>query len=195
MNKIIPFFEINGKRYEINRTRYLIAEYDKIGEQANISKEDKLNAIKIQNLITDIQKFGNIMQTLEDKYFETFDEEDERKYLRAKALYDNACNEYARLEVENQSTSKLQKISIDLLEKIAIKGLAEQYFKMNEDEGKKLWEAFVDKIGQKSAVEWLMAMSEYLFQEEDEVEDNSFLSQVRIMKQERANNRKNIKRK
>ncbi len=191
MSKIIPFFEVNGKRYEIKKTRYLLAEYDKLSEDSGLSKEDKANAIKAQSLIGDIQRYAEKTKELEEKYFETFDDEDERKYLKAKELYNKALNELTVLETETGSTVRVQKASIDILEKIAIKGLAEQYFAMDEEKAKSVWESYVDTLpNQNMATEWLNGMAECLFGN-DEVEDNSFLAQMRKAAEEKANNRKN----
>ena len=193
--KITPFFELNGIRYEIKRTRYLLAEYDKLADESTLSNQDKENAVKAQSLMADIQRYSLKTQELEEKYFETFDDEDERKYLKAKALRDNAIQELARFEAETGSTNRLQKAGVDLLEKIAIKGLAEQYFDGDEAKAQNLWEEYVDSVGNNNEiVEWLSAMSECLFSD-DEVEENSFLSQMRKRAEEKAQNRRNIKRK
>lgn len=191
MNKIIPFFELNGQRYEIKRTRYLLAEYDKLGEESQLSNEDKANAIKAQSLIGDIQRYAEKVKELEEKYFETFDDEDERKYLKIKALYESKLDELTKLEVESGSTTKLQKAGIDLLEKIAIKGLAEQYFNFDESKAEKIWGDYVDTIGNNATIEWLTGMSECLFRDEEELEENSFLSQMRKKAEQQAINRKN----
>ena len=196
MNKIIPFFELNGQRYEIKRTRYLLAEYDKLGDESQLSNEDKANAIKAQTLIGDIQRYAEKVKELEEKYFETFEDEDERKYLKIKALYESKLDELTKLEVESGSTTKLQKAGIDLLEKIAIKGLAEQYFNFDESKAEKIWGDYVDTIGNNATIEWLTGMSECLFREDEEVEENSFLSQMRKKAEQQAINRKNgIKKK
>ena len=194
MSKITPFFELNGQRYEIKPTRWLIAEYDKLGDESQLSNEDKANAIKAQSLIGDIQRYAEKVKELEEKYFETFDDEDERKYLKIKSLYESKLDELTKLEVESGSTTKLQKAGIDLLEKIAIKGLAEQYFNFDESKAEKIWGDYVDTIGNNATIEWLTGMSECLFREDEEVEENSFLSQMRAKAEQRAINRKNIKR-
>lgn len=192
MNNIIPFFEIDGIRYEIRPTRYLFAEYNKISEQSNIGKEDKANALKIEALASDVQRYAEKTKELEEKYFETFDEEDERKYLKAKSLYDFAFEKLAEFETSNDSSVKIQKESINMLEKVAIKGIAEQYFDFDESKAKKLWESWVDTlINREIAVEWLVGMSECLFFNEKEVEDNSFLGQMRKKAEKQAINRKN----
>lgn len=194
--RITPYFELNGNRYEIKRTRWLLAEYDKLSEETGISNSDKENAIKAQSLIGSIKKYAEKTKELEEKYFETFDDEDERKYLKAKALYDNALAELTRLEVENGSTTRLQKAGMNLLEKIAIKGIAEQYFDFDEEKATCIWEKFVDTLPNHSvAMEWLSAMSDCLFNDEEEVEENSFLSMKRKMDEERAKNRKKLGRK
>lgn len=196
MKKIIPFFELNGQRYEIKPTRWLIAEYDKLGEESQLSNEDKANAIKAQSLIGDIRKYAEKTKELEEKFFETFDDNDERNYLKVKSLYERALDELTKLEVESGSTTKLQKAGIDLLEKIAIKGLAEQYFNFDEVKAQKVWESYVDTLpNHEIVIEWLTSMSECLFRSEEELEDNSFLSQMRKKAEQQAINRKNgIKR-
>jgi hypothetical protein len=190
--KLLPHFELNGQSYEIKPTRWLIAEYDKLGEESQLSNEDKANAIKAQSLIGDIQRYAEKVKELEEKYFETFDDEDERKYLKIKALYESKLDELTALEVETGSTTKLQKAGIDLLEKIAIKGLAEQYFNFDEVKAQKVWESYVDTLpNHEVVIEWLTSMSECLFRNEEEVEENSFLSQMRKKAEQRAINRKN----
>ena len=197
MSKIIPFFELNGQRYEIKPTRWLIAEYDKLGNESQLSNEDKANAIKAQSLIGDIQRYAEKVKELEEKYFETFDDEDERKYLKIKSLYESKLDELTKLEVESGSTTKLQKAGIDLLEKIAIKGLAEQYFNFDEVKAQKIWESYVDTLpNHEIVIEWLTSMSECLFRSEEELEENDFLSQMRARKEQQALKRKNgIKKK
>lgn len=192
MKNIIPFFTVNGQTYEIKRTRYLIAEYDKLGEQTNLSNEDKENAIKAQSLIADVQKYGTKAEEFWKKLEENPSKETRDNYYMFKEMYDNALNELAKLETETGSTNRLQKEAVDILEKIAIKGLAEQYFNFDESKAQAIWEKHAENLGNNATVEWLMAMSECILKEEEEVEDNSFLSQMRKRAEEKANFRKNI---
>lgn len=195
--KLTPFFELDGQRYEIIKTRYLLAEYNKLANESELSNLDKANAIKSQTLINDVQKYAQKTLELEEKYFETFDDEDERKYLKAKALYDKALAELTVFETETQSTALLEKAGFDLLEKIAIKGLAEQHFNGNEIKGKELWEKFANTLENHNQIkEWLAYMSDCLFNEENnEVEENSFLSQMRQKAEEKAKNRNKLRAK
>lgn len=179
MSKLNPYFEVNGNHYEIKRTRFILAEYDKMREKAELSADDQQNILKIQNMMADVNKYAKKVSELEEKYFETFDDEDERRYLKAKSLYEDTFNKLAALEAESGSTQRVQKASIDLLEKIAIKAIAEQYFDMNESLATEVWESFVDEMGNDNIVEWLTAMADCLFIEREETEANSFLKEVR----------------
>lgn len=192
MRNIVPFFEIDGQRYEIKRTRYLIAEYDKLGEESTLSNADKENAIKAQSLIADVQKYGLKAEEYWQKLEENPSKETRDNYYMFKEMYDKALEELAKLEAETGSTNRLQKEAIDTLERIAIKGLAEQYFNFDENKAKSIWEKYADKLGNTATVEWLVGMSECLFKEDEEVEDNGFLSQMRKRAEEKANLRKNI---
>lgn len=189
MSKILPFFEVDGQKYELKATRYLLVEYSKIGEEASLSETDKTNAIKAKSMLEDIQRYAEKVQELWERFIETYDDEDERRYLKAKALHQKAVEEFTAFEVATESTTKLQKASIDALEKIAIKAIAEQYFGMDESKATEIWCKFVDEIGKSEVVEWLTAMSECLFAQEEKEEDNSFLSQMR-RNRELKNNRK-----
>lgn len=190
-NRINPYFEVNGQRYELKATRYLIAEYQRIGKEVEISNEDKQNAVKAQNFIADIKKYLLKTKELEDKYFDTFDDEDERRYLKAKALYENKLNELAKFEAETGSTTRLQEQGVMVLEKTAIKAIAEQYFDFNEARAKELWDKFTETIDKETKEEWLTYMSECLFKtEEEEVKENSFLSQMREKKLKQNNYKK-----
>jgi hypothetical protein len=189
--RINPYFEVDGQKYELKATRYLIAEYQRIGKEVEISNEDKQNAVKAQNFIADIKKYLLKTKELEDKYFETFDDEDERRYLKAKALYENKLNELAKFEAETGSTTRLQEQGVMVLEKTAIKAIAEQYFDFNEAIAKELWGKFTETIDKETKEEWLSYMSDCLFKtNEEEVQENSFLSQMREKKLKQNNYKK-----
>lgn len=191
MNNIIPFFELNGQRYEITATHYLLAEYEKLTREVVLSDEDKANSIRANTIIQDVEKYAKKVKELEEKFFDTFDSEDERRYLKAKELYENAISKFTKLEVETGSTTKLQKASIDVLEKIAIKGIAEKYFNLDEVKAKNIWEQYSEKIGNNATIEWLTAMSECLFNKTADEDEIPFLVKMREAKEKLVINRKN----
>lgn len=188
MKNLVPFFEVNGYRYEIKRTRYLLAEYQALQEHANLSVENRQNGAKVERLLSDLRKYAGKVKELWEKFEETFDDEDERRYLKAKALYDKAHEDLNNFEAETESVEMLHKAGLKILEQVAIKGLAEQYFSMNHEPAEKLWCEFVDNVGTHTATEWLSAMADCLFREEEP--ENDFLSQMRKVAEEKATNRK-----
>lgn len=192
MEKLIPFFEVEGKRYEIKRTRYLLAEFNKLRNETELSKEDNVNVGKAQSLIDDIKKYGEKLKEREEIFFETYDPEDERKYLKVKELYENALGELTKLEAETKSITRARKLSFGNLEKIVIIGLQEQYA-MSYDEAKKLWETFVDENGNDTAVDWLDAMSRNLFVK-DEEEENPFVAQAKAKEEQAMQRRQGLKK-
>ena len=70
MSRINPYFELNGTRYEIKKTRWLIAEHHKLNEENPLSSIDKENIIKANNLIADAKKFAEKTDECWEKLFE-----------------------------------------------------------------------------------------------------------------------------
>lgn len=189
MEKLIPFFELNDHRYEIKPSRHLYAEYQRLQDEVEIDEEMQINVVKVQNLKNDLEKYRVKVDEFEQKFFETFDDEDERRYLKAKELFNRTFNELAELEASSKSSTLVYKKSLDVLEQIAIWALADQYFNKDFAQGKKLWEEFVSENGQDTAVEWLAAMAQCLFiKDEEEEPKNPFLAQMR--KRQKANRKK-----
>jgi hypothetical protein len=191
--RITPYFELkNGNRYEFKKTRWLVAEHQRLNEELDISAEDKENAVKANNLVADAKKFSDKANECWEKLCAEPTEENQRIYFMFKNMSDKAVEDYNAFVAQNNTVAIASKHTYDILERIAIKALAEQYFSMNENIAKQTWEMFVDEQESHDVViEWLSAMAECLFGEEDEVEDNSFLSQMRKKKAEQAENRRN----
>jgi hypothetical protein len=181
MNKIIPFFTLNGVKYEIKKTRWLVAEYNRLNEESPLTDEDRADAIKASNLVADAQKFAEKEKEWWDKLCVEPTEENRNTYFMFKKMSDDAVSAYNEFVVTHNALQDASRHNINVLEQIAIKGIAEQYFHMNEAEATKIWEAFVDSQENHNIVgEWLTAMAQCLFMEEDEKEEgNDFLSQMR----------------
>jgi hypothetical protein len=194
--RITPYFELDGTRYELKRTRWLIAEYKKLGEDTPMSAEDKSNAITANNLVADAKKFADKANEMWDRLCENPTPENRATYMMFKEMSDDAIAKYNDFVSKNDAVNTSFKHSINILEKVAIKALAEQYFGMNEAVAKQTWEKFVDtKESHDDIAEWLVAMADCLFGEDDDEETDDFLSQKRKMDEEKANNRKSAIRK
>lgn len=194
--RINPYFELEGKRYEFKRTRWLIAEHRRLNEETPISETDKANLAKAGNLISDARKFAEKEKEWWEVLCEDPTPENKSKYIMFKEMSDDAISRYNNFIAANNSLQISAKRNIDILEQIAIKAIAEQYLHMDEHAAKTIWERFVEETDDSEViVDWLNAMSECLFVEKDEVEDNGFLSEKRKMDEERANNLKAASRK
>lgn len=189
--RITPYFELNDTRYEFNRTRWIIAEYEKLGREMALSPEDKADTMKANNLMADAKRFAEKTQEMWEILCENPTPENRATYSMFKELSDEAIEKYNDFIAKNDTVNTSFKRSIDILERIAIKALAEQYFGMNEALAKQTWEQFVDKMDDHNKVgEWLIAFGDCLFVDDDNEEDTGFLAQKRKMDEERANNRK-----
>lgn len=197
MSRINPYFELkDGNRYELKRTRWLIAEHRRLTEENPLPEEDKANAIKVSNLVADVKKFAEKESEMWEKLCDEPTEENQRIYLMFKGMSDKAIADYNAFVSTNNTLQTATEHSIKILEKVAILGLAEQYFNGNTNLAKQTWEMFVDeKDSQDKVAKWLNAMAECLFVEEEEEENDSFLAQKRKADMERENNRKNAFRK
>jgi hypothetical protein len=194
--RITPYFELNGNRYEFKRTRWLIAEYRRLNEENPLSEEDRANAIKASNLVADVKKFAEKEKECWEKLCEEPTEENQRIYFMFKSMNDKAIADYNAFVSANNTLQKATKHSIDILERVAIKALAEQYYSGNESLATQTWEMFVEETDDHNkTAEWLQAMAECLFGEDDNEEDTGFLSEKRKADMERENNRKNAIRK
>lgn len=189
--KINPFFEVNGNRFEIKPTRYIIAEYDKMTRESNLDAEQKENVIKVQRLANEAKKFAEKLEILEERYFETFDDEDERKYLKCKQLYEMTLDRMSHIEASTGCTKVAIETSARLLENIVILALAEQYFNFNKELAKQTWEAYVESLPNHNvAIEWLNLMADSLFNDTETEGENDFFAQKRKEAEQNAENRR-----
>ena len=194
--RITPYFEVNGNRYEFKRTRWLIAEYKRLNEEMPLPSEDKANAVRANNLVADAKKFVDKAEEMWEELCKNPTPENRATYSMFKEMSDEAVEKYNKFIAENNAINATFKHSVDILEMVAIKALSEQYFNFNESLAKQIWEAFVDSMESHDDVaEWLMAMAECLFGEDEDEEDTGFLAQKRKMDEEKANNRKSAIRK
>ena len=198
MNTNVATFKTNGKTYQIKRNRYLQAELEEIKANNDnaLSAQEEKNYTILQDKYATLERLAVKVKELEDKYYETFDEEAGAIYKRAKAHYDEMFEETAQFEVEqNGIAQKMQKVAIDNAEKVVIVALQKDE-KGNtirsEQEATDIWCSYVDEVGQQSAIEWLIYFTNYLVGN-DKVDDDPFVAQAKAKAEQRANMRKGLK--
>lgn len=191
MKNIIPFFEVDGQRYEIKRNRYLQAEFDKLKGEIKITDEEQIALAKEEDFTNRLEKLTNRKNELYEKYLETFDPEDEEMYNKACIAYDKFVEQEGKGE---SVVAKQRKQMLDMGEKLIIKAL--QYndkgdIFRTEKEAEEIWCKLVDEYGQYSAIQFVAFTLNYIMGADEEME-NPFIAQAKAKAEQKANMRKGI---
>lgn len=193
MARINPYFEVEGKKYEIMRTRALECEYNKIREENKISEEDESLFGDYMKMIGDATEIEEKYEQAKTAYFdEVLNKEKKAKYLAFKELYDEQHKELRRFAVEHKDLIKsAQDKAYDNGVKVLIFGLIEQC-KVDGQKAIEVWGKFVEHFGEDTAKEWISAMTSALFGDEDE--ENPFIKAQQARMEQRYNQRKGLSR-
>lgn len=192
MNKQnIPFFEVNGKKYEIKRNRYLQAEFDLMKSDMEMTEDEQVAYVKEQEFESRVEKLRERKNELYDKYLETFDEKDEEMYKKACGAFDRLVDEYGRTE---SVSARQRKKMVDMGEKLIIKALQidnKGETVRTEDEATEIWTAFVEEVGQTTTIQFVVFTVNYIVGGDEDV-DNPFVAQAQAKAEQRANMKKGI---
>lgn len=193
MERMIPFFEVNGKRYEIKRTRYVMAEFDKRKSEISLSNDEEKEYVKEQDKNKLLEKLSARKDELYENYITTFDEKDEELYNKACVAYDKLLDEISAME---NVSGKYHKRILDLGEQMVIESL-----KWDKDgkqvrtdkEATDLWETYVNEVGKTAASELVAYTMQYLVGG-DEEEENPFVVQARAKAEQTMQRKQGLKR-
>ena len=195
-NQNIPFFELDGKRYEIKRNRYLQAEFDKITNQnSSLTEEEEKSFVLLQDKYANLERIAKRAKELEDKYYETFDEEAGKLYERAKAEYNKTLNSVVEFETMQKGIAqKVQNVGLSNAEQIVIRAL-----QIDTDgkeirtvkEANDIWCDYVDQVGKQTASNWLLYFVSYITGKDED--DDPFVAQAKAKAEQRANMKKGLK--
>ena len=192
MAKIIPSFVVEGKTYEIKRTRYLECQYEQISEQNAFTDEQQALLAKGTKLRMEYEELAEQFRPIKEKHFANMrDKELTAEYKAFKEELDELYKELTDFEIANKSVSMsaLQKVAVDKAEKLLILALCEQY-DLDEKKASEVWCKHVDEIGVATAGEWVMFMLDALFNEEETTDP--FLKQARAKAEMKAEQRKGL---
>lgn len=192
MNKNIPFFEINGNKYEIKRNRYLHAEFDSLKKEIEMSDEEQVAYVKEQEFGDKVERLIERKNELYEKYLQTFDEKDEEMYKRACKAYEDLLEQNA--SKKSVVSAQKQKL-IDIGEKLIIKALQineKGETIRSEKEATDIWESFVDEYGEYSAMQFVVFTINYIIGADEDIE-NPFVAQAKAKAEQKANMRKGLK--
>lgn len=195
MNSIIsniPYFEINGTRYTIKRNRYLQAEFDEMKKSRQFNDDEELEYVREQELTDQLEKLSKRKEELYDKYLDTFDEEDEAKYNKARMAYDTLL---VKVSETRGITSRKRKELIEMGEELIIKSLQinESGDKIRtEEEAKDIWSSFREEFGEVVKMEFVVFTINYIVGNDDDDTVNPFIAQAKAKAEQKANMRKGI---
>ena len=185
----IPYFEANGKRYEIKRTRYLMAELDKAKRDIELTADEEVQFAKEQEKREALERLSDRKTELYEKYLETFDEKDEEMYNRACAAYDRLIDEIGNM---GNVTGKQNQKTIDMAEKVVIRSLQldENGNEIRSaEEANDIWCAYVDECGKVAAIQFVVLAANYIIGNDDE-EENPFVAQAKARAEQQAQKRR-----
>ena len=193
-NKILPYFEIEGKKYEIKATRHLLAEFDKLNFESRkeLGEDTEKDLAKGFRATTKLNEITQKFREIKNEFFEKpNDDELYKTYKRFEALYNEAIDEYDNFNNKEEGFRKIQESMVNNLEKAVIIALKEQY-ELSEEKAIEIWQKHVDEIGVIQASEWLLFMNTELFIKEEE--ESPFLKQAREKALKEAERKKSILR-
>lgn len=186
----VPFFEVNGQRFEIKRTRYIQAEFDKLKREISMSEEEEKQYAKEQEIIARMEKLSTRKEDLYDIYLETFAEEDLDKFKKAEQAYELLSEQLSKMP---NITGKQRKKFIDMVEGVIIRSL-QLDDKGEEIRGyetaKEIWENFVVENGEVVAIEFISYTANYILGIDGGEEENPFLTQAKARAEQRAQKRR-----
>jgi hypothetical protein len=191
--KNIPFFELNGKKYEIKRNRYLQAEFDEMKNDLEMSNEEQISYSNQLEMEDKIRKLSERKDELYNKYIETFSDEDLEMYEKANKAYNVFIEQYSEMQ---NIVGKQRKAMIDIGEKLIIKALQidnEGNKIRSEEEATTIWEDFVVEYGQYTSMEFVIFTINYIIGNDDEIE-NPFIAQAKAKAEQKANMKKGIQK-
>ena len=193
MNKLNPFFEVEGKKFEIIRPRALECEYEKIREQNKLDDRQISLTNDYAKLMLEYEEILEKYKDAKNDYFEDVLNKDKKaKYKAFKELSDEKYDEMKNFELENKdfSINKVQDFAYNNGVELLIFALNEQCG-LSKDESALVWDKFVSRFGSDTAKDWINAMVQSLFDREEE-DENPFLKQARAKAQQKMEQRKGL---
>lgn len=191
--KINPYFEVEGKTYEIKRTRALECEYEKITQQSSMSEDDERNFAEYIKLQTELNELSEKLKESKDDFYGNVTNKDKKQvYFAFKELFDDKYKEMVDFGLTHKdfSTSRVEEQAYANGKKLLFVAL-EQQCKLTQEQAVKVWEKFEEHLGLQTAKEWILFMVQSLF-ESDEEEQDPFLKQAQAKAKLKMEQRKGL---
>lgn len=193
MENLKPVFTVNGKDYELKRTRALMVEFQKISENNKLDENDANKYLKVKDTFDEMEKelslLNEKLDVARNAYYDDPTNTDKKAKFEAlkKLIKETEKPLIDGKSEEMQYLNKMTKIMLDNYEKAIVFAISEQY-DMSMTNAEKLWQEFVDEVGVATASQWVYAIGDTLFNQE--ANENDFLAKKRVQQQQRLMARK-----
>ena len=193
-NELKPFLVIDGKTYEITKTRFLITKYEELVNEMKPSDEKaediSKNVLIFQRLTAQVQELAKRLESAKEEFYNNPTDADLRNaYKVFKEEYNEAFDEMVTFESKNKSASESMTLALRVWEKLLIESLVEQYG-LTQKEATEMWENHVDEMGENQASEWLFAFYSTLFEKEEKTDP--FLEKAREKQMQKAQQKSSL---
>jgi hypothetical protein len=191
-NKLTPYFEVNGKRYELMTTRHLRIMYadelEKMKSENKLDEEEAINLVDFNRFTENFNQVSEKFRNANDDYLSNpLDKDKKAIFYELKELYNEMLSEMKSKKDEMKILNESIANSVNLYERMIIEALKEQY-SLSQKEAENVWADFVVEIGKQEAQNLVVSIGQEMF--ESEVQENSFLEQRKLKLQQQAENRK-----
>jgi|ADurb_Total_1213_FD_contig_121_23439_length_4206_multi_3_in_0_out_0_8 hypothetical protein len=193
-NELKPFLVIDGKTYEITKTRFLITKYEELVNEMKPSDEKaediSKNVLIFQRLSAQVREASEKLESSKQAFYDEPNNADLRSaYKIFKEDYNEAFDELVSFEAKHKSISDSMTLSLSIWERLLIEALSEQHG-LTQKEAKEMWENHVDEMGENQASEWLFTFYKTLFEKEEK--SDPFLERAREMQNRKAQQKSSL---
>jgi len=193
-NELKPFLVIDGKTYEITKTRFLITKYEELVNEMKPSDEKaediSKNVLIFQRLSAQVREASEKLESSKQAFYDEPNNADLRSaYKIFKEEYNEAFDELVSFEAKHKSISDSMTLSLSIWERLLIEALSEQHG-LTQKEAKEMWENHVDEMGENQASEWLFTFYKTLFEKEEK--SDPFLERAREMQNRKAQQKSSL---
>lgn len=193
--RLNPHFVVDNKKYEIKANRMLDLKYQEIKNEKSLSKEEEIAVTDFAKLQLEYAELAEKFKEAKEDYLQPTNIRNKDKkeiYLAYKELADEKFKEVRDFELHcpNLDMNKVKELAYENGVKVLIFALTTQC-DLTEEKANEVWDKFVDHFGTQTAHDWISAMLQELF---DEDEENPFLAQAKAKAEKRAEAKKGFQK-
>ena len=173
IEKVVPYIEYEGKKYEFKKNFALMKKLQEMQNDLKNPKENEKIAIKLQGKRAEIDEIMPIFENVKKEYFKDFNPALKEKYLSVKEIVDNLSNETADLLAE-MNLSETFAMSYNFAKDFGYE-VMKVWYDMPREFYDKMVENFEDENGFDGSREFFTGMIEEVFTNTQAEKTNEFV--------------------